>query len=442
MTERFELLEEVGRGAMGVVWKARDNERGKIVAVKMLRDLHADDPEYIERFAREVDLARSVRSPHVVRVRGYGAREGAPFVVLEFVPGRSLRAHIAERGPFPPAEARGLLAQITEALAAVHAAGIVHRDVKASNVLLTEDGIAKLTDFGIARGRDPRGSTQKGSLLGTPAYMAPEGPVDARSDLYSLGVLYYELLSGALPFTSTNYHEVIRAHVETKPDLTRLPSSERGLTGWLLSKNPSERPRSAEALLASLRSSSAGSIRTPADKGSTSVLRSTRGLDDGAATRRGSIWTRSPTPTPTPTPTPMPTPTTGPTRWPEKATHWPTPQLRARPGDRRAVRAALAVGLVSLLTVGVVVFLAAGAGGSPATPGPVATQTAAAQGGSTGVSSALVAVAVLAASAVAITATLVMSRARAMAARDPGSTSPNPRGSRPNLPKPGGLDER
>src|ERR1035437_4439412 len=204
MTERFALLEQAGRGAMGVVWKARDNERGKIVAIKMLRDLHADDPEYVERFAREVDLAQSVRSPHVVRVRGYGAKAGVPFLVLEFVAGRSLRARLAREAAFPPAEARDLLAQIAEALAAVHAVGIVHRDVNASNVLMTEDGVAKLTDFGIARAGDPKGPTKIGSLVGTPAYMAPEGPIDARSDIYSLGVLYYELLAGVLPFSSAN----------------------------------------------------------------------------------------------------------------------------------------------------------------------------------------------------------------------------------------------
>jgi serine/threonine-protein kinase len=254
MTERFDLLETVGRGAMGVVWRARDNERGKIVAIKLLRGVHDDDPEYVQRFAREVELACRVKSPNIARVRGYGQRQGVPFVVLEYVSGRSLRARLAEDGPYPPAEARALIAQVAEALAAVHAAGIVHRDVKASNVLLTDDGVAKLTDFGIARAAESSGPTRVGSLVGTPAYMAPEGPVDTRSDLYSLGVLFYELLTGVVPFGGTNYQEVILAHVRQNPDLTQVPASERGLAGWLLSKNPSERPQSAQLLLDSMRS--------------------------------------------------------------------------------------------------------------------------------------------------------------------------------------------
>jgi serine/threonine protein kinase len=251
VAERFEILEEAGRGAMGVVYRARDHRSGKIVAVKMLRDVHADDPEYIARFEREVDLARQVRSPHIVRIRGYGARNGAPFVVMEFVMGRSLKARLQE-GPVPPTEARRLLREIAEALAAVHAAGIIHRDVKSSNVLLTSEAVAKLTDFGIAHGGDARGSTNKGALLGTPAYLAPEGPVDIRSDLYSLGVVYYEMLSGMLPFTSSNYQEVILDHVNTPPDLTRIPPGERNLAAWLLEKDPSKRPQSAFALIGAL----------------------------------------------------------------------------------------------------------------------------------------------------------------------------------------------
>jgi serine/threonine protein kinase len=449
MTERFELIEEVGRGAMGVVWKARDNERGKIVAVKTLRDLHLDDPEYVNRFAREVDLARSVKSPHVVRVRGYGVRQGVPFVVLEFVTGQSLRARVAERGPFPPSGARDLLAQIAEALAAVHAVGIVHRDVKASNVLLTEDGVAKLTDFGIARGRDARRATHKGSLLGTPAYMAPEGPVDARSDLYSLGVVYYEILTGVLPFASSSYQEVIRAHVETMPDLTRVPASERGLTGWLMSKDPSGRPQSAEALLASLRSGGAGTARRPSSDRSAEGQSPAPKHDVSATKTGGGTWTRSPSSTPTappasparpaypdqpaaapaPAPAPYQAPPLMPAWRPYDTTRGPAQSPGARARDRQAVIVALVVGLVSVLAVGAVVMMALVSSRSSSASGSQSGQ------GAAGGVLALFAVAVLAVGAIAVAAVMALSRSRQSAARrGPGSGRRLP----PNSPPPGG----
>jgi serine/threonine protein kinase len=400
MAERFELLEQVGRGAMGVVWKARDNERGKIVAIKMLRDLHVDDPEYVQRFAREVDLASSVRSPHVVRVRGYGGRKDGPYLVLEFVAGRSLRAHIIDDGPFPPAEARDLLAQVAEALAAVHAVGIVHRDVKASNVLLTEDGVAKLTDFGIARDSGTKGPTRIGSLVGTPAYMAPEGPVDARSDLYSLGVLYYELLTGALPFPSTNYQEVILAHVNTAPDLTQLPPSERQLTGWLMAKSPAARPGSAVALLATLRATGM-SLEPPADPTSTpNQYTSERPVTRPSMTRRGA-WT--------PTPTPMRTPA----RTPGYA-RTPTQQRQhANRANPNAGAALLLVILGALVMLGAIVFLATGpGGGSAATAAATAAPASSSQTGSGAGSMVPIAALFLAVGGVAVAATLASSRNR------------------------------
>jgi len=403
MTERFALLEQVGRGAMGVVWKARDNERGKIVAIKMLRDLHVDNPEYVERFAREVDLASSVRSPHVVRVRGYGARADVPYLVLEFVAGRSLRAHIVEDGPFPPAEARDLLTQIAEALAAVHAVGIVHRDVKASNVLLTEEGVAKLTDFGIARDGDAKDSTRKGSLVGTPAYMAPEGPIDARSDLYSLGVLYYELLSGVLPFSSTNFQEVLLAHVNTAPDLTRIPADERKLTGWLMAKDPAARPRSAEALLASLRAVGISPAR-PAEPSFTSSQYMVERPLTGPSMTRASAWTPTPTPS----------------RTPQYAVRRLAPQRAEPQTNANAGAALLVVGLAALLMLGAIVLMATAAGsGSAATLTPDATQAAQTQAITINETLVPVIVLFLGLGAAAVTATLAMSRNRRTSRRQP-----------------------
>jgi YVTN family beta-propeller protein len=249
---RFTLLRQLGRGAMGVVWQARDEETGQLVALKLLRAVYADDPEVLERFAREVELAQRVRSAHVVRVLGYGTREGTPYLALEYIEGPSLRARLAEHGPYAWPEARALLAQLAEGLADVHAAGILHRDLKPSNVLLAPDGTAKLTDFGIARGLDLTRVTSTSALLGTPAYLPPEGHRDARSDLYSLGVVAYELLTGAPPFEGESHEELLLAHLRTPPDLERLPPEARPIVGALLAKDPAGRPQSAHALLAAL----------------------------------------------------------------------------------------------------------------------------------------------------------------------------------------------
>jgi serine/threonine protein kinase len=234
---------------MGVVWKARDEETGQIVALKLLREAYAEDPEYLARFERELELARRIDSVHVVKVLGFGVREKVPYLALEYVDGPSLHDALVKHGPYSWPETRALLIQLTQGLADANAAGVIHRDVKPSNVLVGPDGVAKLTDFGIARGIDTTRMTATSTMLGTPAYLAPEGPKDARSDLYSLGIIGYELLTGSVPFKGTSHQEVIFEHVRTPPDLSRLPAEARPIIGMLLAKDPAERPQRPSALL-------------------------------------------------------------------------------------------------------------------------------------------------------------------------------------------------
>ena len=249
MTERFTLLSELGRGGMGVVWKARDEETGQIVALKLLRETYAEDPDYLARFERELELAKRIHSRNVVGVLGYGVRDKTPYLALEYIDGESLRERLTTHGVYSWTEARPLLAQIAQGLADAHAAGVVHRDLKPSNVLIGSDGVAKLADFGIAKGLDLTRMTGTSTLLGTPAYLPPEGPNDERSDLYSLGCIAYEMLTGVVPFEGRTYQEVILRHVREAPNLERLPEDARPIIGWLLAKDAGERPQRVGDLL-------------------------------------------------------------------------------------------------------------------------------------------------------------------------------------------------
>ena len=252
MADRFQLLSELGRGGMGVVWKARDTETGQIVALKLLRAAYSEDPDYLARFERELELAKRIYSQNVVQVLGYGVRDGTPYLSLEFVDGPSLREILKAHGPYSWPEARQVLTQLAEGLADAHATGVIHRDMKPSNVLVGPDGVAKIADFGIAKGLDLTRVTGTSTLLGTPAYLPPEGPADQRSDLYSLGVVAYELMTGVVPFEGRTYQDVILAHVRTPPNLDRLPPEARPIIGWLLAKDPASRPQTARQLIRAL----------------------------------------------------------------------------------------------------------------------------------------------------------------------------------------------
>ena len=256
MTERFELLSQLGKGGMGTVWKARDTESGEIIALKLLHSIYVDDADYVARFEREVEVSQRIVSPNVVRVLGYGKRDGVPYVAMEYVDGKSLREIVHERGTLPWEEAKPILRQIAEGLGAAHAAGVIHRDVKPSNIMIDSAGTVKLADFGIARAMDLTRMTGGVTMLGTPAYMSPDIETTEQSDLYGLGCVLYELLTGGPPFVADSQQQVLMRHLRDVPDLENLPPGARKITGWLLEKDPRRRPASAAALLGLLDGSS------------------------------------------------------------------------------------------------------------------------------------------------------------------------------------------
>ena len=262
MAEDFELLEQVGKGGMGTVWKARATVTGEIVALKLLHEMFIDDADYVARFEREVDIARKVDHPNVVRVLGYGKRGGVPYVVMEYVEGPSLKDVIREKGGQgweDWGQAKRIALQLTEALRAAHAVGVIHRDVKPSNVLIDPQGNVKLADFGIARAADLTRMTGGYTMMGTPAYMSPEGESSVQSDLYALGCVLYEMLSGLPPFTGDTQQQVLLKHIRETPDLSKLPVGARRIVGWLLEKDPRKRPATAEALIGVLEGSTGSS---------------------------------------------------------------------------------------------------------------------------------------------------------------------------------------
>ena len=201
---RYEILQLLGEGGMGAVYKARDLELDRLVALKLIRPDLASHPEILRRFKQELILARDVTHRNVVRIFDLGQTEGIKFITMEYVEGRDLRVLLKEKGKFAPAEAIPIVTQICRALEAAHEAGVVHRDLKPQNILLDAKDRVYVMDFGIAHSLETPGMTQTGVLMGTPEYMSPEQAkglkVDARSDLFALGIIFYELLTGISPY--------------------------------------------------------------------------------------------------------------------------------------------------------------------------------------------------------------------------------------------------
>ncbi|MGC1903489.1 MAG: protein kinase [Candidatus Acidiferrum sp.] len=204
--ERYEILAILGQGGMGAVYKARDNELDRLVALKVIRPELTTNPEMLRRFKRELILARQITHRNVVRIFDLGQSDGFKFITMEYLEGQDLRGVLKEKGKLPPKEAARIILQICRALEVAHGEGVVHRDLKPQNIMLDANGRAYVMDFGIARSAYLPGLTQTGALIGTPEYMSPEQgkgeKLDERSDLFSLGVICYELVTGQSPFYS------------------------------------------------------------------------------------------------------------------------------------------------------------------------------------------------------------------------------------------------
>ncbi|MFD9734055.1 serine/threonine-protein kinase [Umezawaea sp. NPDC059074] len=253
--ERYSLLERIGAGAMGVVWRAHDDLLHREVAVKQLK-LPDSDPAAAEmartRAMREARIAARLQHPNAIGVFDVVVQNGLPWLVMEYLPSRSLAALLDEHGPLPPAEVGRIGGRIAAALAAAHAAGIVHRDVKPANVLIGHDGTVKLTDFGISRAVGDGTLTEAGMISGTPAYLAPEvargDAPDARSDVFSLGATLYAMTDGGSPYgpTDNNLGVIYRA-ATGKIDLPKRAGPLTGVMKRLLSNEPAKRPTAADA---------------------------------------------------------------------------------------------------------------------------------------------------------------------------------------------------
>jgi serine/threonine-protein kinase len=265
---RYEILGSLGKGGMGAVYRARDQRLDEVVALKVLRtDVLQEDPTLRERFKQELRLARKVTHRNVLRTHDFDEADGVPYISMEYIEGVTLKDLIQNKGALPAGVGLRIAKQMCQGLDAAHRQGVVHRDIKPQNMLiLPETGELKIMDFGIARvsevkGGEASGLTTAGTVMGTPDYMPPEQaqgrPADFRSDIYSLGIVLFEIFTGSLPFKKDNAMATILAHVQQPPPRPRsvnprIPEDLEGVILRCIEKDPAARYAKVSDLLEDL----------------------------------------------------------------------------------------------------------------------------------------------------------------------------------------------
>jgi serine/threonine-protein kinase len=274
LADRYEIEDLLGQGGMARVFRGTDRVLGRTVAVKVLSPQFAGDDQFVARFRREAQAAAALNHPNIVSVYDTGDQADVHFIVMEYVEGRTLRDVVRQDGPLMPERATEIGASVARALASAHEAGMVHRDIKPGNIMLTRDGEVKVMDFGIARTSTGDTLTQTAAVLGTASYLSPEQAqgitVDARSDIYSLGCVLYEMLAGRAPFTGDSPVAIAYKHVKEDPvPPGRLngdvPDSLDAVVMKCMAKNPANRYQSAEELREDLERAAQGmpTLATP-----------------------------------------------------------------------------------------------------------------------------------------------------------------------------------
>ena len=291
---RYELSSRIAVGGMGEVWNASDSIIGRTVAIKILKDEYMGDPGFLERFRAEARHAALVNHEGIANVFDYGEEQGSAYIVMELVPGEPLSAIIEREGRLPADRVLGIVAQTATSLQAAHDAGLVHRDIKPGNLLITPEGRVKITDFGIARIADQVPLTATGQVMGTVQYLAPEQAsghtATPATDIYSLGIVAYECLAGKRPFTGESQVAIAMAQInDTPPDLPEdVPPAVRNLVYACLAKDAEGRPQTAAKLAHAAAALHRGNVQQAAsyvpqilqgEDDATTVLPQTTGSD-------------------------------------------------------------------------------------------------------------------------------------------------------------------